>query len=75
MTPDGSLFFAAFVWLTVLTFGYVAPAWCWVNRHRIAETWREHRACGMRLRTAWVPSSPNVHNGENFDRLTAESSR
>ena len=35
---------------------------------RIAEAWRVHRACGMRLRTAWVRSSPNVHDGENFDR-------
>ena len=68
MTPDGSLLFAAFVWLAVLTLLYVAPAWCWVNRHRIVEAWRVHRACGMRLRTAWVRSSPNVHDGENFDR-------
>ena len=65
---DGSLLAAAFVWLLVLTLGYVAPAWCWVNRQRVAETWQIHRACGMRLRTAWVRSGVNVHDGENFDR-------
>ena len=53
----------------LLMFSPLLPAALWVERHRIAETWRQHRACGMRLRTAWVRATPNVHDGEDWSHL------
>lgn len=87
MTPDGSLLAAAFVWLLVLTLGYVAPAWCWrqlvEHRPQIVGWWHATRVAeAMRWRrdgwswsVAWVRSGVNVHDGENFDRLTNGATR
>ena len=54
----------------LLMFFPVLPAWLWVERHRLGETWHQHRACGMRLRTAWVRATPNVHDECDFNHLT-----
>ncbi len=51
----------------------VAVLVVWGDRERYAATWQVHRACGMRLRTAWVRTGVNVHDGENFDRWEART--